>query len=78
MLDYAHLRGIGLRHPDRQERQRPILLRNNIRAFLPKTVRTPNAELRTVSWMEAIMDRDLKQVRMGSMSPACRASAKRI
>jgi len=70
MFNHVHLRGIGFRHPDRQMCQRSIRLRNDIRALLPKAVRTPDAELLTVSRMEAIMDSDLKKVRMGSMSPA--------
>jgi len=76
LLQYAHLRGIGLRHPDRQVRQRSVSLRNNIRAFLSEAVRTPDAELLTVSRMEAIVDGDLKELRMGSMSLACRAAAR--
>lgn len=67
MRDNGHPGGARFRHPCGQMSQRSVALRNNVRTLLPEAVCTPDTQPFTVPRMEAVVNRDLEEMSMGSM-----------
>lgn len=62
-----HLPSRWIRHPSRQESQRPITLLHDIGTLASEAVGADNAQTLAMPRMEAIVNGDLKEMSMGSM-----------
>jgi hypothetical protein len=69
-------RAFGLCHPNRQMRERPILLLHNVGSFPAITVLANDQHLLAMTRVEPIVNRHLRTLCTGSMSLAADASAK--
>ena len=73
---YVELCALRVGHPDRQVRQRSIPLLDNVGCLTAIAVLTNDQHLLAMAGMEAVMNRHLRTVGMGSMSLACEVLAR--
>ena len=67
----AELHTLRLGHPNRQVRERPILLLHNVGSFPAIAVLTNDQQLLAMTRVEPIVNRHLRTLCTGSMSLAC-------
>jgi hypothetical protein len=73
---YVELCALRVGHPDRQVRQRSIPLLHNVGCLTAIAVLTNDQHLLAMAGVEAVMNRHLRTVGMGSMSLASAVSAR--
>jgi hypothetical protein len=72
----AKLRAFRLCHPNRQVRERPILLLHDVGSFPAIAVLTDDQQLLAMTRVEPVVNRHLRTLCAGSMLLAADASAK--